>query len=270
MSTDWIKLHRQTIDSRVFSDAFLLQLWVWCLLKANWKRSWFQGREIEPGQFATGRSNAADELGVSGSKWYRGMQRLAEFGNVKIESVNNRFSLIEVVNWRVYQGNEPPRRTTSEQPANNRRTTGEQPVNTIEEGKKVKKERKEDKSNTFIYSDAFETFWSAFPKGRKTGKRKAFSAWKRAITSATTEEIIAAANDYAASGVGRGEFVKGPESWLNGGCWDDDREAWKDKKTPGVKTFHQQKTETTFSAGQRFLASRQSQLAIEGEVVNGS
>jgi hypothetical protein len=86
------------------------------------------------------------------------------------------------------------------------------------------------KGNRSFYSDDFEAFWKAFPNGRKTGKKGAFAAWKKAIKDAEPQTIIAAATDYAASDVGQGQYVKGPASWLNQGCWDDDRDAWKEKR----------------------------------------
>lgn len=76
---------------------------------------------------------------------------------------------------------------------------------------------------------SFDSFWEAFPRGRKTGKGKAKAAFLKAIKKVDAETIISAAKEYAASDVGRGQYVKGPEPWLNGECWDDDREAWKDK-----------------------------------------
>lgn len=90
------------------------------------------------------------------------------------------------------------------------------------------------------YSTDFENFWAAFPKGRKTKKGAAFKAWKAAIRKATPEALIAAAAEYALSPVGRGRYVQGPAPWLNGECWNDDREAWSksddDKPTRKLTT----------------------------------
>lgn len=136
MSNDWIKLHRQLLDSRVFSDDFLFRLWIWCLLKANWKQGWFQKRSILPGQFATGKTSASSELGVSCSKWNRGMKKLAEFGNVKLTVVNHQFTIVEVVNWRAYQC----RDEESETPPEQQRNASGTPAEPIEEGKKGRRE----------------------------------------------------------------------------------------------------------------------------------
>jgi uncharacterized protein YjdB len=111
-------------------------------MRANRKRAFFQGTEILPGQFATGREMASEELGISGSKWYRGMQKLQEMEQIRIVA-NNRFSVIHIVNWAKYQADKDKseqrannQRTTTEQPSNNRRTTDEQPADTIGEGSK--------------------------------------------------------------------------------------------------------------------------------------
>ena len=86
------------------------------------------------------------------------------------------------------------------------------------------------KGPRFCYPDDFQEFWKVFPSGRKSGKKEALKAWKKAIADVAPTDIIESAKEYASSDVGRGEFVKSPAAWLNQGCWDDDREAWKDKR----------------------------------------
>lgn len=73
----------------------------------------------------------------------------------------------------------------------------------------------------------FDRFWAAFPSGRKTDKARARKAWESAIKKADPEVIITAAAEYAKSPLGRGQYVKGPAPWLNGHCWEDDRQAWQ-------------------------------------------
>ena len=79
------------------------------------------------------------------------------------------------------------------------------------------------------YTDDFEKFWKAFPEGRKSGKKDAFKAWNENVDVEKVETVIASAGEYATSSVGQGEFVKGPATWIRKGCWDDSREAWKNK-----------------------------------------
>jgi hypothetical protein len=73
-------------------------------------------------------------------------------------------------------------------------------------------------------SDGFEDFWKVYPQ--KSGKEDAQKAWRKAITIAPAETIIAAAVRYAEwlNSGGPGEFrpqVKFPQGWLNGKRWED-------------------------------------------------
>ena len=86
------------------------------------------------------------------------------------------------------------------------------------------------KGKRLLYSEDFEAFWKAFPSGRKSAKKAAYQAWEKAVKDCDPQTIINAATDYAASDVGCGEYVKGPQPWLNQGCWEDDRDAWKAKR----------------------------------------
>lgn len=144
MAGDWVKLHRQTLDSQVFSDPALWHLFCWCLLKTNWKTGWFQGVEVPAGSFATGREAAGQSLGMSGSAWYRNIKKLEAMGVIGVKA-NNRFTVISVLKWSFFQNTEQQvnnERTTDEQPSNNHRTTDEQRVDTIEEGKKERREER--------------------------------------------------------------------------------------------------------------------------------
>ena len=87
----------------------------------------------------------------------------------------------------------------------------------------------------------FEEFWQAFPRGRKQSKPRAREAFVNALAKADAPTIIAAAKAYAASDVGRGQYVKMPSTWLNQECWNDDREAWRDRdgKQPACREYVQ-------------------------------
>lgn len=130
MEGDWLRLYRSLLDHEVFQDPWLLKLFIWCLLKANYKPSKFQGQPVGVGQFVTGRHRAAEDLGVTASKWYRGMQKLSEspFSVISLES-NSKWTTVTVCNYSTYQN----KRSKSEQQTNSKRTASEQQTNTIEE-----------------------------------------------------------------------------------------------------------------------------------------
>lgn len=130
MDDGWIKVHRCAIEHAIFQDDWLWRLWCWCLLKANHQDGNFQGTVVPRGSFITGKLRASEELGVTQSKWWRGVQRLASPDYACIHaSANNRWTMITIVNYGTYQAEESRKQTR----ANNQRTTNEQPTKPIEE-----------------------------------------------------------------------------------------------------------------------------------------
>lgn len=153
--SDWIKIHRGVLDSFCFANSDHFKIWIWMLLKANYKKSFIPlnyGRgtttiEVDRGQFIFGRNRAQEELKINGSAIYRIMQKFEDLKQISIES-NSHYSLITICNYNSYQNikdkDEQPvnsQRTTGEQLANSQRTTGEHIKEELEE--KESKEEKE-------------------------------------------------------------------------------------------------------------------------------
>lgn len=128
----YIKLHRDLLDSFCFANPNHLKIWVWLLLRANYKSAFVPvniGRgfitvEIKRGQLIFGRFKAEEELNLNGNLIYRTIQKFEELGQISIE-VNSHFSLITICNYDSYQGKD----NESEQAMNNQRTSNEQHVN---------------------------------------------------------------------------------------------------------------------------------------------
>lgn len=189
MAGDWIKLHRQALDSQVFSDPATWHLFCWCLMRTNWKDGWFDGVPIPPGSFATGRDAAASQLGMSSSAWYRGIKKLEKIGVISLKA-NNRFTVISIVKWSFFQNCEQRtnnERTTDEQRADSQRTTGEQPANTIEEGKDIKEGKKVKKERT-VLSPAMQAVVDRWNQSGSTVKvRKVFGTRARNLSDRLTD-----------------------------------------------------------------------------------
>ena len=92
---------------------------------------------LEKGQFVFGRKVAADELQMSESKTYRLIKKLESLENLHIKT-NNKFSIVTVVNWEVYQLEDCNTEQQFEQQMNNKRTTNEQQMNTNKNIKNIK------------------------------------------------------------------------------------------------------------------------------------
>jgi hypothetical protein len=107
MNEGWIKLHRQLLNSQVFSNQTALKIWIWCLLKASRKERFVDLKigkghttvKILPGQFIFGRLKAEYELNIDGSAIYRWIQKFQspEFNMINIEP-NSQYSIITVCN----------------------------------------------------------------------------------------------------------------------------------------------------------------------------
>lgn len=239
---DWIKLHRQVIDSKVFSDEFLWRLWCWLLIRANWKKTYYQGIEIQPGQLVFGRNAAASELGTNPSKVYRGIKKLEKFGNIEAKS-NSKWTMITICNWTTYQDS----KNQSEQRVNSERTASEQRVNSERtHHKKVKnyKEGEEGRNNKTAspsgdgtskraYSEEFEEFWKLYP--RTEGKKAAFLKYKLAVKElasvrgspdAACEWLRERVSIFSATSKGKGDFCPHGATWLSQGRYDDDENEW--------------------------------------------
>jgi len=106
----YIKLFRKTLDSRVFANAEIFKVWIWCLLRANHKNGWVMmktGRgetevRIEPGQFIFGRKAASEELKMPQSSIRNRIKKLKNIGNLDIKE-DTHYSIITIVNWDTYQ-----------------------------------------------------------------------------------------------------------------------------------------------------------------------
>ena len=165
----YIKLNRSLLESHSFANPNHLKIWIWMLLKANFKNAFVPiniGRgfitvEVKRGQLIFGRFKAEEELNINGTMIYRVIQLFEELGQIKIEK-NSHFSLITICKYDSYQGqsNESEQamntlRTGNEQHVNNTRTTHEQHVNIYKEELEEKEEIEEliIKGKKFLNSD---------------------------------------------------------------------------------------------------------------------
>ncbi len=143
----YVKLYRKILSNPVFKSPELLQLFIYCLLRANHEEGKaFYGNDeikIEPGQFITGRFELSKDLKQNESSTYKRLKRLETLHMVALRS-NNRNTLVTVVNWELYQSAEKEsnsKSTPKEQQSNNKVTTKEQQSNT---NKNVKNGRMEE------------------------------------------------------------------------------------------------------------------------------
>ena len=143
MHRGYIKLWRKSLDGGWLSNPNLWTFWSYCLLKASHKKYktilGFTEIELEPGQFIFGRKQASKDIGLSEQMVRTCLHTLKSTNNITIKSTN-KFSIISIINWDIYQSEEEEVNQQNNQ-QNNQRLTSKQPTtNHIQE----QQEHKED------------------------------------------------------------------------------------------------------------------------------
>lgn len=146
--SDWIKVHRRLLNSDVWENPQTLKVWIWLLLKANYKDkqvsikigTGFEDVLVKRGKVLFGRKSAAKELKLSESATYRCIKKLSSIGKITVKS-NSHYSIITICKYEHYQSV----KEETEQQLNSNRTTTEQHLiqhlntskkdNNIQEGK---------------------------------------------------------------------------------------------------------------------------------------
>src|SRR5690625_3491038 len=142
MQQGWIKVHRKILFDTVFQNDKLFKIFMYCLLKAtHQEHKQLVGKqfvELKPGQFVFGRRKAAQELNMKEST-VRDYIRLLESDNLITVDSTNKYSVITVVNWGIYQQSDNGNRQQND----SRMTTERQQNDTnknIKNSKNIKKD----------------------------------------------------------------------------------------------------------------------------------
>lgn len=99
----WVRLPRAHLKSRVWSaDATEHWVFMWCVFRMNEKSRWFKGEEVPRGSFVTIRDKAASWLRLHPSRFRRILKKLSDWNVLAVKTVNNRYTLISVVDCEPY------------------------------------------------------------------------------------------------------------------------------------------------------------------------
>lgn len=132
----FIKIYRKMLDWEWYKNENAKNVFIHCLLKANWKDGRFQGYYVPRGSFVTGRRQLSQELNISEQSIRTALKRLKSTNEITIKTTKN-FSIISIVNYEKYQetNQEINHQLTNNQPTSNQHLT------TIEEYKEIKNKR---------------------------------------------------------------------------------------------------------------------------------
>ena len=187
-SKGWIKLHREILDKAIFHNEKLLKVFVWCTLKATHEEyDQLVGRQIvhlKPGQFVTGRHKASEELRLKPSTAWDYLKVLESNNTINIKS-DNKFSIVTIVNWALYQSVDSYSDNETNSSHDNKSTTNQH-----------KQEHKNNKKKE-VYSPDFENFYSLYPN--PMGKAQTYKNWQKVIRKYEPELILQSAKKYKKS-----------------------------------------------------------------------
>ena len=110
--TTFIKIDRNILDWGWYKDATTFRVFMHLLLTANIKAHKFMGVEIKRGELATSQKSLAESLGISVQSVRTAISHLKSTGEVTV-SQHSRFSVISIVNYDLYQGNQQAKRQSA-------------------------------------------------------------------------------------------------------------------------------------------------------------
>lgn len=123
MNRGYVRLWRKTLDAGWIKNHKLWAFWTWCLMKASHKEYGaiigLQIIHLLPGQFIFGRKKASQETGLTEREIRTIIEFLRKAGNLTIKTTN-KFSIITIVNWHIYQSRDEQNDQQSDQPLSNK------------------------------------------------------------------------------------------------------------------------------------------------------
>ena len=144
---DYIKLHRKILNWEWYSDQNTFCLFLHLLLTARFDDGRWKGIPIKAGQLITSLSSLSKATGLSIKSVRTSLNHLKASGEVTDEATN-RYRLITVINWALYQSNEDEAASqTASKEATKGQASGKQRASKGQQrnnGKNDKKERMEE------------------------------------------------------------------------------------------------------------------------------
>lgn len=101
-SNGYVKIHRKLLEWGWYKDQNTKAVFLHLLLTANFTETEYMGVKIYPGQTVIGRKALAKTLGMSEKNVRTALNHLKSTNEVAIKPTN-KFSIVTIVNWELYQ-----------------------------------------------------------------------------------------------------------------------------------------------------------------------
>lgn len=123
MNRGYIRTWRKVLDSGWLKNHKLWVFWSYCLLKASHKEFdaiiGLQVVHLMPGQYIFGLRKASSETGLTIREIRTILDFLRKAGNLTIKTTN-KFSVISIINWHIYQTEDSKNDTLNDKPLANK------------------------------------------------------------------------------------------------------------------------------------------------------
>ena len=125
----YIKLSRKLLKWGWYGDPITKAVFLDILLNANYQDGEYRGHKVHAGECVIGRKKMADRLGLSERNVRTALKHLQESGEISTTKSTNRFTIVKVEKWAVYQGwYETSDQQDDQQVTNSRPTSDQQPT----------------------------------------------------------------------------------------------------------------------------------------------
>lgn len=139
----WVSLHEKITDWEWFKgEMHHFKVFVYLLLKANYKDGSWRGVEIKRGQRITGLKSLSEDTGVSINKLRIILRDLKSTGEITIKSTN-KYSIITVTNYEKYQNAQSVDHRPDHKQITNKSQTDHKQITTNNKENKYNNEHKE-------------------------------------------------------------------------------------------------------------------------------
>lgn len=179
----WIKLHRKFLDWEWYSDINTKIVFLDFLLKANIKDTKYMGRIIPKGSLVVKIKELSRCLGLTENEIRTAINHLKLSKAITTKSTN-RFTVVTVVNYNVYQDFETDKTQTKHEQNTNKTQPINNPLTSLEEeekNKRIEEDKKRDIVNVAV---------DGLSPTHKTDYGKYLEFYKNAVKSLAMPKVL--------------------------------------------------------------------------------
>ena len=211
---NYIKISRRILDWEWWMDMNTTRVFIYMIIRANWKEGKFKGIDIPRGSFAASIASISDGTGLTNDEVRTAIKHLLKSGNITKQSTN-KYTVFSVVGYDSYQDSSQsnPKQSPSYSQAipNDRRKKEGNNISLCERAREGPMR--------------FNDFWNTYPKKVNMLNAQGEYTYVLETTAELSEDdlITAAANyaEYCTIRCTKERYIKNPDNWLKESVWID-------------------------------------------------